>query len=356
MARRSILSATERDNITALPNDDLVIQYYTFNESDLAIIQQHRGSENRLGFAVQLCYMRYPGVMLGSNNQPSPEVIQFISQQLNISPSAWESYGARKNTFHEHLLELQTIYGFRSFTMSVYREKLTLLEELAMHTDKGIVLATTLIEHLRGQLILLPSINVIERLCSEAITKANRKIYQMLTESLSDEHYTNLDDLLQRKPESKFTWLVWLRQSPSKPSSKQMLEHIERLKVLQKLNMPEQIYHSSIHQNRLLKIAREGGQMTPQDLSKFESVRRYATLVALVLESTATITDEIIDLHDRIIGRLFNAAKNKHQKRFQQSGKDINHQCSPIRCVLGTNRATRSSIKLIMDFPVIIAF
>ncbi len=52
MARRSILSATERDNLIALPNDDLVIQYYTFNESDLAIIQQHRGSENRLGFAV----------------------------------------------------------------------------------------------------------------------------------------------------------------------------------------------------------------------------------------------------------------------------------------------------------------
>ncbi len=110
MARRSILSATERDNITALPNDDLVIQYYTFNESDLAIIQQHRGSENRLGFAVQLCYMRYPGVMLGSNNQPSPEVIQFISQQLNISPSAWESYGARKNTFHELTLPCKNVF------------------------------------------------------------------------------------------------------------------------------------------------------------------------------------------------------------------------------------------------------
>ena len=36
--------------------------------------------------------------------------------------------------------------------------------------------------------------------------------------------------------------------------------------------------------------------------------------------------------------------------------RSIIHQCSPIRCVLGTNRATRSSIKLIMDFPVIIAF
>ena len=105
-----------------------------------------------------------------------------------------------------------------------------------------------------------------------------------------------------------------------------MLEHIERLKVLQEINLPEQIISSGIHQNRLLKIAREGSQMTPQDLAKFKSVRRYATLVALTLESMATITDEVIDLHDRIIGKLFNTAKNKHQKRFQQSGKDINNK------------------------------
>jgi TnpA family transposase len=324
MARRSILSASERDMLISYPNDDLIIQHYTFNESDLAIIQQHRSAENRLGFAVQLCYMRYPGVMLGINHKPSPSVIQFIAQQLNTSPAVWEHYGSRKNTFHEHSLELQVIFGFKLFTGSIYREKLMLLENLAMQTDKGIVLASALIEQLRSQLILLPSIQVIERLCAEAITKANRRIYQKLTEPLLGEHYTKLDGLLQLKPESKFTWLVWLRQSPSKPSSKQMLEHIERLKVVQNLNMPEHINYSGIHQNRLLKIAREGGQMTPQDLAKFEPVRRYATLVAVVLESTATITDEIIDLHDRIIGKLFNTAKNKHQKKFLQSGKAIN--------------------------------
>ncbi|MFZ2219456.1 MAG: Tn3 family transposase, partial [Rhodoferax sp.] len=37
-----------------------------------------------------------------------------------------------------------------------------------------------------------------------------------------------------------------------------------------------------------------------------------------------TVTDEIIDLHDRILGKLFNAAKNKHQQQFQASGKAIN--------------------------------
>jgi hypothetical protein len=80
----------------------------------------------------------------------------------------------------------------------------------------------------------------------------------------------------------------------------------------------------SVHQNRLLKIAREGGQMTPADLAKFEPQRRYATLVALAIEGMATVTDEIIDLHDRILGKLFNAAKNKHQQQFQASGKAIN--------------------------------
>jgi len=64
--------------------------------------------------------------------------------------------------------------------------------------------------------------------------------------------------------------------------------------------------------------------MTPADLAKFEPQRRYATLVALAIEGMATVTDEIIDLHDRILGKLFNAAKNKHQQQFQASGKAIN--------------------------------
>lgn len=61
--------------------------------------------------------------------------------------------------------------------------------------------------------------------------------------------------------------------------------------------------------------------MTPADLAKFEPLRRYATLMALTIEGMATVTDEIID---RILGKLFNAAKNKHQQQFQASGKAIN--------------------------------
>lgn len=61
-------------------------------------------------------------------------------------------------------------------------------------------------------------------------------------------------------------------------------------------------------------------------MGKFTPERRSATLAALALEGTATVTDELIDLHDRILIKLFATAKNKHQEQFQTQGKAINDQ------------------------------
>jgi len=325
MPRRSILSAAERESLLALPDTkDELIRLYTLSDMDVSIIGQHRGSANRLGFAIQLCYLRFPGAVLGVDDVPCLPLLHMVAAQLKVPVQSWDDYGLREQTRREHLVELQTVFGFHSFTtLSHYRTALHSLDELAWQTDKGIVLASELVEGLRRKNVLLPSVGVIERICAEAVTRANRRIYAALTDSLSAVHRQRLDELLQRKEGSKVTRLAWLRQSPLKPNSRHMLEHIERLKVWQALDLPPGI-ERLVHQNRLLKIAREGGQMTPGDLAKFEVQRRYATLVALAIDGMATVTDEIIDLHDRIIGKLFNAAKNKHQQQFHVSGKAIN--------------------------------
>jgi TnpA family transposase len=324
MPRRSILSGAERASLLAMPDtkDDL-IQHYTFSETDLSIIRQRRGATNRLGFAVQLCYLRFPGIILGIDELPFPPLLKLIANQLKVNVECWSEYGQREQTRLEHLVELQTVFGFQPFTMSHYRKAVHTLTEQAMQTDKGIVLANALIEHLRRQSIILPVLSTVGRASSEAITRANRRIYDVLTQPLSAMHRRRLDGLLERRENGQMTWLGWLRLPPVKPNSRHMLEHIERLKVWQALELPPGI-ERLVHQNRLLKIAREGGQMTPANLAKFEAQRRYATLVALAVEGMATVTDEIIDLHDRILGKLFNAAKNKHQQQFQASGKAIN--------------------------------
>jgi TnpA family transposase len=324
MPRRSILSNVERSRLLALPDgpDDL-IRYYTLNELDRALIRQRRGDANRLGFAIQLCLLRYPGNGLPINAVLPQEFVQCVAEQLHIDFACWLQYAERDETRREHLLELRSYLGLTSFGLPHFRQTVHALTELALQTDKSMVLATQALNILRDQHIIIPALDVIERICAKAITLANRRIYAALTDSLSANHHQRLDELLKCKEDSKTTWLTWLRQSPVKPNSRHMLEHIERLKVWQALSLPTNI-ERQVHQNRLLKIAREGGQMAPADLAKFESQRRYATLVALAIESMATITDEIIDLHDRIIGKLFNMAKNKHQQQFQESGKAIN--------------------------------
>lgn len=88
MPRRSTLSLAERDRLLALPETKAdLIRYYTFSEADLSIIRQHRGPTNRLGFAVQLCYLRFPGIILGVDQTPYPPLLRLAADQLAVSVS-----------------------------------------------------------------------------------------------------------------------------------------------------------------------------------------------------------------------------------------------------------------------------
>ena len=123
MPRRSILSAAERESLLALPDtkDDL-IRHYSLSDSDLSIIRQRRGPANRLGFAVQLCYLRFPGILLGVDQPLFLPLLKLVADQLKVGVESWNDYGQREQTRREHLVELQTVFGFQPFTMSHYRQ------------------------------------------------------------------------------------------------------------------------------------------------------------------------------------------------------------------------------------------
>ena len=59
-------------------------------------------------------------------------------------------------------------------------------------------------------------------------------------------------------------------------------------------------------------------------LKELEPLRRHATLVAIALATSATLTDQILDLHDRLIGSFFSRDKNQHAQRFAADGKVLN--------------------------------
>ena len=48
---------------------------------------------NRLGFAVQLCYMRYPGIVLIADAEPDVNLLRMVSDQLKLPGDTWNDYG-----------------------------------------------------------------------------------------------------------------------------------------------------------------------------------------------------------------------------------------------------------------------
>jgi hypothetical protein len=144
-----------------------------------------------------------------------------------------------------------------------------------------------------------------------AVTRANRKIYLIVAGDLNDGHRVLLEGLSRQLDRLPPRWLGYDNR-PGSPSA----EHLQRLKTIQALDLPKGV-QLQIHQNRWLKLPREGDNMTVQHLRNLEASRRYATLLAILLETKTTLIDQALDLHRSGDWSFFNRAKRRHAEEFQ---------------------------------------
>src|SRR5512135_3587617 len=119
--RKSLLSDAQRTRFFALPTGGgEILRHYSLHEADLKLINRRRRPHNRLGFAVQLCLMRYPGRALGAGEVPPAVIVAFIAEQLGLTIDLMHDYAQRDETRREHLAELQAKRGYRMVTKADY--------------------------------------------------------------------------------------------------------------------------------------------------------------------------------------------------------------------------------------------
>ena len=118
---------------------------------------------------------------------------------------------------------------------------------------------------------------------------------------------------------------MWLRQPPGAPSPDNFLKIVEKLRFLRSLGLTSGA-SNLVHQNRLSRLAAEGARMTPQNLSVFEAGRRRATLVAYLLDRAASLTDEALEMHDRMVAEAMAGAKRTRDENLRGRGKQVNEK------------------------------
>ena len=120
------------------PSDSAeMVRHYVLGAVDLALIRTKRRSINRLGFAVQLCLLRYPGLGMGPAERPPEGMIAFVADQLAVPSAVFADYAQRDQTRREHAVELQRYLSLRSFGFAAWRACLRVGPDAAWATDRG---------------------------------------------------------------------------------------------------------------------------------------------------------------------------------------------------------------------------
>jgi TnpA family transposase len=83
-----------------------MVRHYTLSSEDLALINRRRGEPNRLGFALMLCYLRFPGRILQQGEEPPVELCAFVAEQLGLDAAHFGDYAERDQTRREQALEI----------------------------------------------------------------------------------------------------------------------------------------------------------------------------------------------------------------------------------------------------------
>ena len=113
MPRRRALTEAQLESLLALPVTEAdLLRHWTLSDDDLVAIGRRRRNHNQLGFALQLCALRYPGRLLRPDEVIPEPALRFVADQLGTAPEALTTYAARFQTRYEQLGVLRKSFGF----------------------------------------------------------------------------------------------------------------------------------------------------------------------------------------------------------------------------------------------------
>lgn len=319
MAKRTLLKIQDRHELFDIATDeDSLIRHYSLSPVDRLEIELRRRKQNQLGFAVQLCLMRHPGRALLPNEVPPAMLLNYIAEQIDVDPRLFVLYATREETRREHITHLQRYLELRTATAEDRRAALRAGIEAASQTDKGVPIAKAIIASFRERRVLLPVMNMIERMGLAARAVARRRAESALIADLDNDQLESLDNLLDVDPAIRQTRFHWLRSAPDAPGAGNLVGITERIAFLRKIEVDPRL-QTRIPTGRWDQTIREGDATPAWLANDFSSSRRRATILVQLIKLGQKLTDDAVTMFIKLIGRLFSKANNRKKQRHMNA-------------------------------------
>jgi len=298
-------------------------KYFVLLPEDLAEIQECRGATNKIGFAIQLCSLRWFGFLL-VDLRPTPQnVLDILTKQLGINePIDLSAYPQSKNTLNAHPERIREYLGFQKCDELQRLRLLTHLTDRVLELPRGANLIDVACNWLYENQIVRPATRTLEDIITEANANGMDSVYKLISRELTIEQKQMIDGLLETNHDDAggHSQLEELRKSAKRESTKSMNELTERVKSLKELPCEITALKNVPLPTRQL-LSNWGYQKDVWSLRRFEDDKKYSIVAAFLNTALTDTVDAIVDTQDRLITRYQNQAKEKKDVLLRSAEK-----------------------------------
>jgi TnpA family transposase len=309
---------------TGEPTSEQLACYFHLDDTDRDIIARHRGEHNRLGFAVQLCTVRFLGTFLENLGTVPSGVIAMLAYQLGIlQPECFAEYQAGQTRW-EHTTEIRQQYGYSDFSAAPWQFRLNRWRYALCWTgtDRPGMLFDRAALWLMTHKVLLPGVTVLERHVAHLRSRVQERIWALLSHGLSPEVKTKLEALLAVPDGGHHSLLDRLRKGPFRRSAPELVRALHRIDDVRTLGLTMPV-SQRVPPGRVQALMRLALTAKASALQRLPENRRLATLVAFATTLEAVAIDDALDLLDILITEMFSEATKAGQEARLRTLKDL---------------------------------
>ena len=295
---------------------------------------------SRLFIAIQLCAVRLYGRFLGKVNDLSPQIVNYLSSQLELPPSLTITVPDRDATFSEQRKSILGYLGFSKYDDGV---QTNLQEWLKKQAQQGFLpdeLFLRAERYLLSEQVILPGPSVLERLIISVCSEVHEQLFESLYKRLSPETKNAIDELLASQPGDQRSLFYLLKEYPPSATIKSIQRYLERYSALggTGIDAIESQFVDPAFMDYLYRLTR---RYNARDIKRFKAQKRYSLMLCFLLEARKALLDHLVKMHDQYIMDLLRHCKRIHEKKHRALRK---RQKKAIDTVLDTTH-------LILDWP-----
>lgn len=292
-----------------------LFEYFSITQDEKYTLPQWRKEQNVLGFAVLLKSFQFLGFPPRKKDDITVAVVSWISEQIDVSPRAFEKYLWKGRLWDMHLASIRNYTGFRPSGMEDFQSLVKwLLENVHSHPSRSKMYAAS-IRRYRSLRIELPSEKELQRLVSSAWQQYLNQTCQIIANRIEPEVQKMMDQCLSVDPHDKERYR-WMKANPGKTGIKTLLCEIKRLQFVNEFGIQAKIHLIGVP-DEVLKLLRE--RANPEgahQMKRHQPEFRYALMAVLLHFRRMELTDNIIDIFLKLIRRIQKKADKKLEKEL----------------------------------------